>query len=178
MRPELARVHVTNPGDALALGALHWQYLQDIDKLTPSADGTPLRIKRQLFKLEKPGGKRTLRPLGGDALAPGDTLVTRIEVRVDRDMDFVHLKDTRAASLEPDDVLSSYRWQDGTGYFQSTRDTATHFFFDRLPRGTHVFEYDSHVFQSGTCNGGFAEIQCMYAPAFNAHSASETVKSK
>ena len=177
VRPELGRVKVANPGNALALGALHWQYLQDLDKLTPSADGTPLRIKRQLFKLGKAGGKRTLHPLD-DTVRQGDTVVTRIEVRVDRDMDFVHLKDTRAASLEPDDVLSSYRWQNAVGYFQSTRDTATHFFFDRLPRGTYVFEYDSHVFQSGTCNGGFAEIQCMYAPEFNAHSASEVVRSK
>jgi uncharacterized protein YfaS (alpha-2-macroglobulin family) len=177
IRPALGNITVKNPGNALALGALHWQYLQDIDKLTPSADDTPLRIKRQLFRLDKTGGKRTLHPLD-DTVKQGDTIVTRIEVRVDRDIDFVHLKDTRAASLEPDDVLSSYRWQNAIGYFQSTRDTATHFFFDRLPRGTYVFEYDCHVFQAGTCSGGFSEIQCMYAPEFNAHSASEPVKSK
>ena len=175
--PELGNIHVKNPGNALAIGAVHWQYLQDIDKLTPSADDTPLRIKRQLFKLERPAGRRVLHPLD-DTLKQGDTVVTRIEVRVDRDMDFVHLKDTRAASIEPVDVLSTYRWQNGVGYFQSTRDTATHFFFDRLPRGAYVFEYECFVFQTGVCSGGFSEIQCMYAPEFNAHSASETVVSK
>ncbi|MCL1887329.1 MAG: MG2 domain-containing protein [Kiritimatiellaeota bacterium] len=175
--PELGKIHVQNPGNALAIGALHWQYLQDIGNLTPSADNNPLTLKRQLFKLEKADGKRVLRPLD-DSVKQGDTIITRVEVRVDREMHFVHLKDTRAASLEPDDVLSTYRWQDGVGYFQSTRDTATHFFFDRLPRGSYVFEYASHVFQEGTCNGGFAEIQCMYAPEFNAHSASEVVESK
>jgi hypothetical protein len=136
-------------------------------------------------------GKRVLHPLAGANVAQtsrsvndddlflkqGDTVVTRVEVRVDREMHFVHLKDTRAASLEPDDVLSTYKWQDGVGYFQSTRDTATHFFFDRLPRGSYVFEYSCHVFQEGVCNGGFAEIQCMYAPEFNAHSGSEVVRS-
>jgi len=175
--PELGNIFIKNPGNALAIGAVHWQYLQDIDKLTPSADDTPLRIKRQLFKLERPAGRRVLHPLD-DTLKQGDTVVTRIEVRVDRDMDFVHLKDTRAASIEPVDVLSSYRWQNGVGYFQSTRDTATHFFFDRLPRGAYVFEYECFVFQTGTCSGGFAEIQCMYAPEFNAHSGSEVVRSR
>jgi len=108
----------------------------------------------------------------------GDTLVTRIQVRIDRDMEFIHLKDARGAVLEPVDVLSSYKWQDGVGYFQSTRDTATHFFFDRLPRGTYVFEYRSRAFQQGRCAGGFATIECLYAPRYRAFTRATSIQVK
>ncbi len=177
IKPELGRIEVNNPHNRVVFGGLHWQYLQDIGEVTASDDALPLRIERELFKREVTAAGNVLKPLDV-ALQQGDTVVTRIELRVDRDLEFVHLKDTRAASLEPVDVLSSYRWQDGVGYFQSTRDTATHFFFDRLPRGTYVFEYDCSVFQNGTCNAGLAEVQCMYAPEFNAHSKGCTLISK
>ncbi len=75
----------------------------------------------------------------------------------------------RAAGLEPINVLSSYKWKGGLGYYESTRDAATNFFFDRLPRGTHVFEYPLRV-NLGAFSNGISTIQCMYAPEFSAHS--------
>ena len=47
-------------------------------------------------------------------------------------MEYIHLKDMRASGLEPIDILSEYKWQDGLGYYQATKDIATHFFFDEL----------------------------------------------
>jgi len=176
IKPSMAKIEVKNPNDAITFGALHWQYLEDIDKVTKSEDKMPIVIDRKLFVKEYTTKGPVLKP--ANRVKIGDTLVTRIELRVEREMEFVHMKDTRAASIEPVDVLSSYRWQDGTGYFQSTRDTATHFFFDRLNRGTYIFEYECRVFQNGKCKAGMTEIQCMYAPEFNAHSAGMMLESK
>jgi uncharacterized protein YfaS (alpha-2-macroglobulin family) len=176
IKPEMAKIEVKNPNNAITFGALHWQYLEDIDKVTKSEDKMPIVIDRKLFVKEYTTKGPVLKPI--KTVKIGDTIVTRIELRVEREMEFVHMKDTRAASIEPVDVLSSYRWQDGTGYFQSTRDTATHFFFDRLQRGTYIFEYECRVFQNGKCKAGMTEIQCMYAPEFNSHSAGMMLESK
>jgi hypothetical protein len=105
-------------------------------------------------------------------LQVGDELVVRIELRVDRDMEYVHLKDQRGSGTEPVNVLSQYKYQDGLGYYESTRDTASHFFIDYLPKGAYVFEYSTRVQLRGQYQTGVAEIQCMYAPEFNSHSES------
>ena len=102
----------------------------------------------------------------------GDLLVVRLEIRVDRDMEFLHLKDQRGSGLEPVNVLSGYRYQDALGYYETTRDTATHFFMDRLPVGTYVLETEARVVHRGAYQSGMAEIQCMYAPEFSSHSQS------
>lgn len=107
---------------------------------------------------------------------PGDRLKVRIELRVDRAMEFVHLKDMRASGFEPTNVLSQYKWQGGLGYYESTRDAATHFFFDYLPKGTHVFEYPLVVNHRGDFSNGLTTIQCMYAPEFSSHTEGVRVK--
>jgi hypothetical protein len=112
-----------------------------------------------------------LKPVNG-TLAVGDELVVRLELRTDRDMEFVHLKDQRGSGTEPVNVLSRHRYQDGLAYYESTRDAATHFFIDYLPKGVYVFEYSTRVQLRGRYQSGLAEIQCMYAPEFNSHSES------
>ncbi len=94
----------------------------------------------------------------------------RIELRMDRNMEYVHMKDMRAAGFEPINVFSGYRYQDGLGYYESTKDAATNFFFDYLPKGTYVFEYPLRVNMSGDFSNGITSIQCMYAPEFTSHS--------
>jgi uncharacterized protein YfaS (alpha-2-macroglobulin family) len=91
-------------------------------------------------------------------------------------MEFVHMKDMRASGFEPTNVLSQYKWQGGLGYYESTRDAATHFFFDRLPKGTYVFEYSLRVSHKGDFSNGITTIQCMYAPEFASHSEGVRVK--
>ncbi len=125
---------------------------------------------------ESAGLRRSvLEPLNGPAQV-GDELVVRVELRVDRDMEYIHLKDQRGSGTEPVNVLSSYRFQDGLAYYESTRDTATHFFIDYLPKGNYVFEYSTRVQLRGQYQTGVAEIQCMYAPEFNSHSESVELK--
>ena len=85
-------------------------------------------------------------------------------------MEFVHMKDMRAAGFEPINVLSSYKYQGGLGYYEMTRDAATNFFFDYLPKGTYVFDYPLFVNHRGDMSNGITTIQCMYAPEFTSHS--------
>ena len=106
----------------------------------------------------------------------GDELVTRLALRNDRAMEFVHLKDMRGSGTEPVNVLSGHRWQDGLGYYETTRDTASHFFIDLLPAGVHVFETSVRVQHAGVYQSGIAEIRCMYAPEFQARSGSVKLK--
>jgi hypothetical protein len=121
----------------------------------------------------------TLVPLSKETpLKLGDKMMVRIELRVDRPMEYVHMKDMRAACFEPIHVLSQYQYQGGLGYYESTKDLATHFFFNFLPKGTYVFEYPMFVTNKGEYSNGIAQIQCMYAPEFSSHSEGIRVKVK
>jgi len=170
IKPELGEVTVKKVDDGVSWGSLHWQYLEDMSKVTPH-EGTPLKLKKALFVREYTKQGPVLWPVKGP-LAVGDELVTRVEVRVDRDMEYVHLKDQRGSGTEPVNVLSRYKYQDGLAYYESTKDTAGHFFIDYLPKGTYVFEYSVRVQLKGEYQSGMASIQCMYAPEFNSHSES------
>ncbi len=177
VRPEMGQVKVTNPNDVVAWGAVYWQYLEDLDKIT-TFEETPLTLKKQLF-LEKDGPKgKFMEPISQEQITPGDKLMVRIELRVDRDMEYVHMKDMRASGLEPVNVLSQYKWQGGLGYYESTRDASTNFFFDRLPKGTYVFEYPLMVQHKGDFSNGITTIQCMYAPEFTSHSEGVRIEVK
>ncbi len=170
IKPAMGEVAVTKTDDGVSWGSVHWQYLEDIAKITSHTD-TPLTLKKTLWKKENSSKGPVLKPISGP-LAVGDELVVRLELRTDRDMEFVHLKDQRGSGTEPVNVLSRYRYQDGLGYYETTRDTASHFFIDYLPKGTYVFEYSTRVQLRGRYQSGIAEIQCMYAPEFNSHSES------
>ncbi len=165
----MGNITATREGKGISWGAVYWQYFEQLDKITPAQ--SPLSIVKKLYVQRDSKTGPVLEPVTEKTeLKPGDLLKVRIEVRVDRDMEFVHLKDMRAAGLEPINVLSSYKWKGGLGYYESTRDAATNFFFDRLPRGTHVFEYPLRVNLSGSFSNGISTIQSMYAPEFSAHS--------
>src|SRR5262249_4541175 len=159
--------------EGVAWGSVHWQYFEDMSKVTPH-EGTPLKLSKRLFIKTNTRKGPVLEPFRGRAQV-GDELVVRIELRVDRDMEYVHLKDQRGSGTEPVNVLSQYHYQDGLAYYESTRDTASHFFIDYLPKGVYVFEYSTRVQHRGDYQTGIAEIQCMYAPEFNSHSESPTL---
>jgi hypothetical protein len=168
--PDMGKIKVTKTDDGVSWGSVHWQYLEDMTKVT-AYEGTPLKLVKKLFVKENTKKGPVLKPVSG-ALAVGDELVVRVEVRVDRDMEYVHLKDQRGSGTEPVNVLSKYRYQDGLAYYESTKDTASHFFIDYLPKGVYVFEYSSRIQHKGNYQTGIATIQCMYAPEFNSHSES------
>ncbi len=150
-------------------GSVYWQYFEDLDKIIPAE--TPLKLNKKLF-IEKNSDKGPVLVAIGDgaALKVGDKVKVRIELRVDRDMEYVHMKDMRAACMEPTNVISQYKYQGGLGYYESTKDASTNFFFGWLGRGTYVFEYSLFVTHTGNFSNGITTIQCMYAPEFTSHS--------
>jgi hypothetical protein len=163
---DMATVTVTSEKNAPGWGAVYWQYFEDLDKIDRFS-GTPLQLDKKIFVESNSSAGPVITPLAdyGD-IRPGDKLMVRIEITADRNMEFVHMKDMRASGLEPVNVLSEYKYQDGLGYYESTRDAATHFFFDNLPKGVHVFEYPLRVSHAGEFSNGITSIQSMYAPEF------------
>ncbi|MBN2869205.1 MAG: alpha-2-macroglobulin, partial [Flavobacteriaceae bacterium] len=167
--PKMAKVKISKKGKGVAWGSLYWQYFEDLDKIT-SAE-TPLQLKKKLFLKNNTDTGETLTEITTETkLKVGDLVTVRIELRSDRNMEFIHMKDMRAAGLEPTNVISQYKWQDGLGYYQSTKDASTNFFFDSLPKGVYVFEYDLRVNNAGNMSNGITTIQSMYAPEFSSHS--------
>lgn len=169
IKSEQAKVTLAKKGEGIAWGALYWQYFEDLDKIT-SAE-TPLKLEKKLFlKTNTDRGEEISEITKDTKLNVGDLVKVRIELRSDRDMEFLHLKDMRAAGFEPINVLSKYKWQDGLGYYESIKDAATNFFIDYLPKGIYVFEYDLRVNNAGDMSNGITTIQSMYAPEFSSHS--------
>jgi uncharacterized protein YfaS (alpha-2-macroglobulin family) len=170
---QMGNVQVTVSGQpnnqGVAWGGVYWQYFENLDKITPAA--TPLSLKKQLFVERNTDRGPVITPVNdGDVLKVGDKVKVRIELRVDRSMEYVHMKDMRAACMEPVNVLSQYKWQDGLGYYETTKDASTNFFFGWLNKGTYVFEYPLFVTHTGNFSNGITTIQCMYAPEFTSHS--------
>ena len=169
IQPKMGEVQMTKKGNGIAWGAFYWQYFEDLDKIT-SAE-TPLQLKKKLFlKKNTATGEVISEIMEETELKVGDLVRVRIELKADRDMEFIHMKDMRAASFEPVNVISQYKWQDGLGYYESTKDASTNFFFDYLPKGIYVFEYDVRVNNAGNFSNGITTIQSMYAPEFSSHS--------
>ncbi|MBM1106090.1 alpha-2-macroglobulin [Aurantibacter crassamenti] len=167
--PKMAEVQITKKGEGIAWGAMYWQYFEDLDKIT-SAE-TPLKLKKKLFlKKNTDTGEELAEITKSTDLKVGDLVRVRIELKSDRDMEFIHMKDMRAAGFEPTNVISTYKWQDGLGYYENTKDASTNFFIDFLPKGVYVFEYDIRVNNAGEFSNGITTIQSMYAPEFSSHS--------
>jgi hypothetical protein len=176
IKPKLGEITVKKADEGVAWGSVNWQYLEDMSKVKPYT-GTPLTLKKSLFTKVNSARGKVLEAVKGP-LSVGDEVVVRIELRVDRDMEYMHLKDQRGSGTEPVNVISRYKYQDGLAYYESTRDTASHFFIDYLPKGVYVFEYSTRIQLRGEYQTGVAEIQCMYAPEFNSHSESIPLRVK
>jgi hypothetical protein len=166
---ESSQIPPSGGGGASTWGSVYWQYFEDLDKITSSS--TPLNLVKKLFVEKNTDRGPVLTPVNdGDILKIGDKIKVRIELRVDREMEYVHMKDMRASAMEPVNVLSSYKWQGGLGYYESTKDASTNFFFSNLRKGTYVFEYPLFITHAGNFSNGITSIQCMYAPEFSSHS--------
>ena len=178
--PAMGEIVMKKPDAGLAWGGVHWQYLDDIANV-PAAGREELAIEKKLFVKRQTKAGPVLEPLAtaGDAAAAGaaqielgEELVVRLVVTSDRDYEFLELSDHRPSLTEPVDVLSGWRFGDGAAWYLAIRDASTRMFFERLPRGTHVFEYSLRAAHRGAASSGFATIQSRYAPEFSAHSAS------
>jgi len=170
---DFGHIRVEKTGDGPAWGAVYWQYFEDLDKITASQNA--LQIQKKIFVIEQTKSGANLVALDSKPIKIGDKIRIQLTLKVDRDMEYVHLKDLRASGLEPVDVISSYRWNNGLGYYQSTKDASTNFFFESLHKGTYVFEYELKANMEGEFSNGITSIQCMYAPEFTSHSQGQRI---
>jgi len=168
--PKMADISIKNTSDVTQFGGYYWQYFEQLNKITNEENKNDIQLHKELFLKKNTDNGPTLTKIENTELHIGDLVTVRIELQVKDNFEFVHLKDMRASAFEPIDVISSYKWQDGTGYYQSTKDVATHFFFDRLNKGTYVLEYDVRINNAGDFSNGISSIQSMYAPEFSSHS--------
>jgi len=169
VKPEMGNVTIKKSTTGVAWGALYWQYFEDLDKITYAE--TNLKLEKELYKLSHSSeGEKLTKITDNNGLKVGDKIRVRIELRTDRNLEYVHMKDMRASGFEPINVLSSYKYREGLGYYEATKDASTNFFFDYIPKGTYVFEYDLRVQHKGQFSNGITTIQCMYAPEFTSHS--------
>ncbi len=175
---DLATIKIKNENTSIAWGAAYFQYFEQLDKIKTFAD-TPLKLDKKLYKvISTAQGDKLDEITPNTALKPGDKLIVRIELRIDREMEYVHMKDMRASGFEPTNVISEYKYQGQLGYYETTKDLATHFYFSYLPKGTFVFEYPLRVVHLGDFSGGITSIESMYAPEFSSHSEGIRVKVK
>lgn len=175
IKPELGVITVSKSGAGPAWGGIYYQHFEPLDRVTPSSETKDamgnLTLTKQLFvQHDSPAGPVSALVTDKAPLKPGDRLRVRLELRNDRDMQYVHLKDSRASGFEPAETLSGYKYQNGLGYYEAPRDASTDFYLSSLPAGTHVFEYNLRVVHTGDFATGVATMQCFYAPEFSARS--------
>jgi uncharacterized protein YfaS (alpha-2-macroglobulin family) len=161
-------VEKTTPGYMFASATWHFS----TDQLPAEDRGDFFAVSRRYF-LRSHGAKGTsLAPIAeGAPIHVGDEVEVQISLRSKHEAEYVHLRDPRAAGLEPDAAVSRYRWDLGLSWYEEIRDSGTNFFFERLPVGQYTFKYRLRANMSGTFRVGPAQVQSMYAPEFNAYSA-------
>jgi uncharacterized protein YfaS (alpha-2-macroglobulin family) len=164
----LGTVTVTKPGPGIVQGGLFWQYYEDLDKIKSSENY--ISITKELYKKVKTVNGEELQKISSDTpLKIGDKVTVRMILNTDRAMEFIHIKDMRAAGFEPLDALSGYQWKNSLGYYQSTKDASTNFYIQYMPKGKYVFEYDLVSNAAGNFSNGITTMQNYYAPQMNAH---------
>jgi uncharacterized protein YfaS (alpha-2-macroglobulin family) len=177
IKPGLGAVEVNNTGKTVTWGAMYWQYLERLDKITPSQTDIKLERKYYILKQTDSGPLAVLVDAANQPKV-GDVLKVIVNLKAGRDFEYVQLKDMRPAGTEPVSILSQYKYQDGLYYYQVTKDVATNFFIDRLNKGNYVFEYQLRVSQPGDFSTGVTNVQCLYAPEFSATSNGSRLKFK
>jgi len=171
----LATVTVTKPGAGIVQGGLFWQYYEDLDKIKSSENY--ISVTKELYKKVKTANGEELQKISSETpLKVGDKVTVRMILNTDRQMEFIHIKDMRAAGFEPLQVISGYQWKNNLGYYQSTKDASTNFYIQSMPKGKYVFEYDYVANASGKFSNGITTIQNYYAPQMNAHTKGTTVE--
>ncbi len=165
---KLSTVTIKKESAGIVQGGLFWQYYEDLDKIKSSE--SYISISKELYKKVKTeNGEQLMKINENSPIKVGDKITVRMILNTDRSMEFIHLKDMRAAGFEPLDVISGYQWKNNLGYYQSTKDASTNFYIEYMPKGKYIFEYDYVANASGKFSNGITTLQNYYAPQMNAH---------
>lgn len=175
IKPALGKVEISKASPGIALGGLYYQYFEQLDQIRSASSTISLQKELYLKKIEQL--KEVLVPItAATPIQLGDIVKVRILIKSDRNLSFVHLKDMRASGFEPTNVTSTYKYKQGFGYYESTKDAATNFFIDYLPQGSYVFEYELRANNAGIFSNGITTIQNLYAPEMSSHSTGIQIK--
>ncbi|MGZ5244367.1 MAG: alpha-2-macroglobulin family protein, partial [Bacteroidia bacterium] len=171
IKPEQGTIKLQKEDEGAAWGAAYYQYYEDINAIKGNSGS--LSISKSLFVKENTAKGPQLKPITENPpLKTGDLVTVKVRIKTDRNMEYVHVKDMRAAALEPTETISGYQWKGGLGYYQAIKDASMNFFISYLPKGEYTFEYTLRVSQSGTFSNGISQIQCFYAPEFSGQTGS------
>jgi len=169
VKNNLGHVKVEKDGEGIAWGAAYWQYYEDIDKVQENSSGE-LKLNKNYFKVIESRSTEKMIPIDQSEIQIGDKIRVRLRIESDRELEFVHIKDSRNSAMEPLNIISKYKYQDGLGYYENTKDASTNFFIDRMPKGVYIFEYDLRASHVGKFKSGICTIQSHYASEFLANS--------
>lgn len=118
--------------DSPTWGALYLQYFEQLKQVRKKKN-TTLQIDKKLF-IEKTTAKgKELLPIDKE-LHLGDKIIVRLTVTLDRDMEYLHIKDLRAACFEPVEQISGNQWKYGTCYYEEIKDGITNFLSITWPK--------------------------------------------
>jgi alpha-2-macroglobulin len=165
-------VEKTGKGHMFASATWHFS----TERLPEEDRGDYLKLSRSYFKRVNTGKEFVLQPLReGAALAPGDEVEVHLSLTSKHPMEYVHLRDPRAAGFEPASNISKHKWDLGISWYEEIRDSGTNFFFERLPQGEFAFKYRIRATTAGSFKVSPATVQPMYAPEFAAYSSGASI---
>ncbi|MBR4490352.1 hypothetical protein IKP13_06925, partial [bacterium] len=163
-------VQIRKRDDGLSWGAVDAHYTLPSSEVQTSGNG--LTVSRELQVLRR---SAWVAVDASTVLHKGERVRQVFTITADRDYDFVALKASRAACLEPVEALSGYSYRDGVGCYRVVRDASNEYFFEKMRKGSRTFTEESFVDRSGQYNLGSAKIQSQYAPEFCGTAAGQRI---
>jgi uncharacterized protein YfaS (alpha-2-macroglobulin family) len=172
-----ATVTFESKSRAFALASATWHF--STDRLPRESSSDIFAVNRAYFVRETTPAGTVLRPLAdGARIRVGDEVEVQLSLKTKHEAEYLHLRDPRGAGFEPEGAVSGHRWALGYGWYEEFRDSATNFFFERLPAGEYAFRYRVRAATEGKFRVGPATIQSMYAPEFTAYSSGTSLSVK
>jgi alpha-2-macroglobulin len=165
-------VEKTSKGHLFASATWHFS----TEQLPEEDRGDYLKLSRSYFKRVNKGKEYVLQPLQeAGTIALGDEVEVHLSLTSKHPMEYVHLRDPRAAGFEPSSNISKHKRDMGIFWYEEIRDSGTNFFFERLPQGEYAFKYRMRAATAGSFKVAPATVQPMYAPEFAAYSSGASI---
>ncbi len=111
----------------------------------------------------------------GDHLTTGELVQVELHVTSDNDYTYLALEDFKPAGLEPVDLRSGSKWQEGFASYMELRDEKTVFFAETIGQGEHLLRYRLRAETPGIFHALPTRLFGMYAPELAANSAEQVV---
>jgi hypothetical protein len=158
-------VQVQNHNDRPVFGGVFHQYFLPVSEVRSSTND--LKVSKQ-YMVERNG-----KWVESNEAKLGEKIKIVITVINDQNLEYVHMKDSRPAGVEPVFVPSGYNWRNN--YYFTLKDASTNYFFGNLAKGKRTFEYEVKANNIGVFNSGITTIESMYDPTVNARSDNKVI---